>query len=124
MSELLIPNSQQPLHPGKILQVELLAPLQIVPTALARDLQVPEQQVNEIVSGQQNINADMALRLAQYFGIPPEFWLKLQLAYDLYHARQQVQPDTIAPAANTEAIAVWLRSLRKKLVRQYLPSAS
>jgi len=50
---------------------------------LALDLQVPSQRINEIVQGKRRITPDTALRLARYFGMSPQFWLGLQMDFDL-----------------------------------------
>ncbi len=75
-------------HPGEVLAEEFLAPLELSQNALARALAVPPRRINEIVLGKRAVTADTALRLAQYFGTTPEFWMALQAAYDLEAAGQ------------------------------------
>lgn len=75
-------------HPGEVLAEEFLAPLELSQNALARALAVPPRRINEIVLGKRAVTADTALRLAQYFGTTPEFWMALQAAYDLEEAGQ------------------------------------
>jgi addiction module HigA family antidote len=77
-----------PVHPGEILLEEYLRPLEISQNKLGRDLGVPAQRINEIVRGQRAITVDTALRLAKYFQTTPQFWLNLQLHYDLEMARE------------------------------------
>ena len=72
-----------PIHPGEILREELLGPLGLSASRLARDLRVPVTRITEILHGRRGITADTALRLARYFGTTARFWLNLQLAYDL-----------------------------------------
>jgi antitoxin HigA-1 len=72
-----------PMHPGRVLELEFLKPLQITPYALAKAIGVDPPRVYEIVRGRRAITADTALRLARYFGTSPEFWLNLQSHYDL-----------------------------------------
>jgi antitoxin HigA-1 len=72
-----------PVHPGEILREDLMAPLGLSINGLARDLRVPVTRMSEIVNGRRSITADTALRLARYFATTPEFWVKLQSAYDL-----------------------------------------
>jgi antitoxin HigA-1 len=72
-----------PIHPGEILQEEFLLPLSISQYRLAKDTNVPSRRINEIVRGSRAISADMALRLARYFGTSERFWLNLQARYDL-----------------------------------------
>ncbi|OGQ93098.1 MAG: addiction module antidote protein, HigA family [Deltaproteobacteria bacterium RIFOXYA12_FULL_61_11] len=72
-----------PLHPGEVLAKEFLEPMGLTQTRLAMDLHVPPRRINEIVLGKRRITADTALRLARYFDVSPQFWLGLQLDYDL-----------------------------------------
>lgn len=71
------------IHPGEILREDLMKPLGLTVSGLARELKVPVNRMGEIVNGRRAINADSALRLARYFGNTPEFWINLQAAYDL-----------------------------------------
>ena len=72
-----------PIHPGEILQLEFLEPMELSQNQLARDIGVPPRRINEIVLGKRRITADTALRLAKYFNMSAEFWLGLQMDYDL-----------------------------------------
>ncbi|HIJ52424.1 MAG TPA: HigA family addiction module antidote protein [Planctomycetes bacterium] len=76
-------NKIPPLHPGEVLLEEFLKPLNISQNQLGRDLGVSPRRVNEIIHGKRSITANTALRLAQYFGNSPQFWLGLQMDYDL-----------------------------------------
>jgi addiction module HigA family antidote len=73
----------EPVHPGEILLEEFLVPMQLSQNALAREIGVPPRRVNEIVHGTRRVTADTALRLARFFGMSPEFWLGLQMDYEL-----------------------------------------
>jgi len=89
-----------PIHPGEILQEELMEPLGLSAHALAMALRVPATRIGEIVRGRRSITPDTALRLARYFGTSADLWLGLQVEYDLRAARgelaerieQDVQP--------------------------------
>ncbi len=72
-----------PIHPGEILLEEFLKPMGISQNRLALDIRVPARRINEIVQGKRRITADTALRLAKYFDMSPQFWLGLQMDYDL-----------------------------------------
>ena len=72
-----------PVHSGEILQKEFLAPIGLSQNKLAMALRVPARRVNEIVLGKRGITADTALRLARYFGMSAQFWLGLQMDYEL-----------------------------------------
>ena len=78
-----------PLHPGEILLEEFLKPMKLSQNKLALDIRVPARRINEIVHGKRRITADTALRLAKYFKMPPQFWLGLQMDYDLDVAEDQ-----------------------------------
>ncbi len=72
-----------PLHPGEILLEEFLRPMGLSQNRLALDIRVPARRINEIVLGKRRITADTALRLARYFKMSPQFWLGLQIDFDL-----------------------------------------
>jgi len=76
-------KKMSPLHPGEILFEEFLKPMGLSQNRLALDIRVPARRINEIVLGKRRITADTALRLAKYFNMSPQFWLGLQLDYDL-----------------------------------------
>ena len=72
-----------PVHPGEVLLEEFLKPMGLSQNRVAIDIGVPARRINEIVLGKRRITADTALRLARYFDISPQFWLGLQMDYDL-----------------------------------------
>ena len=72
-----------PVHPGQILQKEFLEPMGLSQNRLALALGVPARRINEIVLEKRGITADTALRLARYFKMSPQFWLGLQMDYEL-----------------------------------------
>ena len=75
-------NSFLMAHPGRILLEEFLAPRGVSVYHLAKDIGVPARRVYEIVQGQRPITADIAHRLAHYFGMSERYWLVLQARYD------------------------------------------
>ena len=78
-----------PVHPGEVLQEEFLRPLGLSQNQLALAIRVPARRINEIVHGQRRITADTAMRLARYFKVSPQFWLGLQMDFDLDMAEDQ-----------------------------------
>jgi antitoxin HigA-1 len=76
-----------PVSPGEILRGEFLEPLGLSVYGLAKAIKVTRSRVNDIVLGRRAITAETALRLARYFSTTPEFWIRLQSAYDLEIAR-------------------------------------
>ena len=83
-----VPNNRAPTHPGEMLVKEFLEPMGLTQRDLADGIRVPYQRVNEIVNARRGITASTALRLARYFGNSEEFWMFLQLRWDLYQARK------------------------------------
>lgn len=79
-----------PIKPGDVLFEEFLAPLEISQTQLAKEIGVPPNRINQIINGKREITADTALRLGAYFGIDPEFWLNLQIRYNLKLAKERL----------------------------------
>ena len=72
-----------PVHPGEVLVEEFLKPMGLTQNRLALAIGVPPRRINEIALRKRSITADTALRLAQHFGNSPQFWLGLQMDYDL-----------------------------------------
>ena len=94
-----VPSNREPTHPGEMLAKEFLEPMGLTQRDLSDGIRVPYQRVNEIVNGRRGITASTALRLAKYFGNSEEFWLHLQLRWDLYKAKvseeaglEEIQP--------------------------------
>ncbi len=75
--------------PGEILREEFMKPLGLNGSALARQLKVPANRINDILRGRRDISADTALRLARYFGTSARFWLNAQSAYALSKAEAE-----------------------------------
>ena len=72
-----------PIHPREILMEEFLKPMKLSQNRVALDIHVPARRINQIVLGKRRITADTSLRLARYFGTSAQFWLGLQMGYDL-----------------------------------------
>ena len=90
----------KPVHPGEVLLEEFLKPMNLSQNRLALDIGVPPRRINEIVLGKRSITADTALRLGRYFQMSPQFWLGLQMDYDL-----DVTADALASRLNREVKA-------------------
>ena len=80
----------KPIHPGEVLREEFLKPFGISQESLAQSIGVESKLINEIVAEEQNITADIALRLAKFFGTSAQFWLGLQSDYDLDVTREML----------------------------------
>ena len=83
-----VPTSRIPTHPGEMLLEEFLSPMGISQKDLADNIHVPYQRINEIVNGRRGITPSTALRLAKFFDMSADFWMNLQLRWDLYFAQQ------------------------------------
>lgn len=83
-----IPTHRAPTHPGEMLLEEFLKPMGLTQRELADSIHVPYQRINEIINGRRGITPNTALRLSTFFGVSPDFWLNLQLRWDLYFAKQ------------------------------------
>ena len=71
------------IHPGEILLEEFLIPFNITAYKLAKDIEISQTRISEIVKGNRRITADTALRLSKYFGNSAKFWLGLQDDFDI-----------------------------------------
>jgi addiction module HigA family antidote len=77
-----------PPHPGETLKEDVLPALGLTVTQAAAQLGVARVTLSRVVNGHAAVSADMAIRLAQWLGGGAEKWLRLQLQYDLWHAKK------------------------------------
>jgi len=83
-----IPTNRTPTHPGEMLLEEFLNPMGLTQREVADAIHVPYQRINDIVNGRRGITPSTALRLAKYFNMSPDFWMNVQLRWDMYFAKQ------------------------------------
>ena len=88
-------NILSPITPGEMLVEEFLKPMGISQNALARSMHIPLDRINHIVHGTRAITVDTALRLSIALGTTPEFWLNLQLKYDLETGKEKLSGQII-----------------------------
>ncbi len=81
-----VPSHRDPTHPGEMLLEEFLVPMHLSQRDLADGIRVPYQRINELVNGRRGITPGTALRLAKFFGNTPEYWMNLQIRWDLSSA--------------------------------------
>ncbi len=113
-SELAEGAHMSPLHPGEMLREDFMKPLGLSASALAIALRVPVTRISEIVRERRGITADTALRLARYFNMTPEFWMRLQMDFDLESAadaeqsaiHEQIRPLPVNSRENSESRAM------------------
>lgn len=80
-----VPKNRQPTHPGEVLLKDFLEPLELNQRELAEGTLTTYQRVNEIINGRRGITTSTALRFSKFFKTTPDFWMNLQLRYDLYN---------------------------------------
>jgi addiction module HigA family antidote len=85
-----------------MLREEFLLPMGITQQRLADAIHVPFQRINELVNGKRGVTPSTSLRLAKFFGVPEDFWMTLQIRWDLYRAKKKEKAilDEIKPATN------------------------
>ena len=81
----------EPVHPGVVLAEDFLKGLEITRYRVAKGIGVPPRRINEIVQGKRAITADTALRLGKFFGMEAQFWMNLQVHYDLEVAKDAIE---------------------------------
>ena len=106
-----VKNGMRPVHPGEIL-CEELETLGLSANELAKALDVSSNCITEILSGQRDVTADIALRLARYFGTPPQVWLNLQKTYELRRAEIEVG-QRIAERVKPRRVMAYLDFIQK-----------
>ncbi|MDL1985503.1 MAG: HigA family addiction module antitoxin [Deltaproteobacteria bacterium] len=79
-----------PVTPGDVLLEEFLRPMNITQNQLAKDINVPANRISQVIHGKREITSDTALRLGKYFGIEPEFWINLQVRFNMKTARSKL----------------------------------
>ena len=97
-------------HPGEILLEEFLKPMGITQYRLAKEIDVPQRRISEIVAGNRSVTADTGLRLSKFFGMSDGFWIGLQVDYDAAIAKDslnqtlaKIKTWTLSPQRKTKA---------------------
>ena len=86
----MIEDKLNPIHPGEVLLEEFLKPMNISISQIAQDLKISTDIIEKIIKDKKPISANIALRLARYFNVSAQFWLGLQMDYDLDIAEDQI----------------------------------
>ncbi len=113
-----IPTNGPPTHPGEMLLEEFLKPLGMTQTELAEKIGVSYPRVNELIHQKRGVTPDTALRLERLFGMEAQFWLNLQLAWDLYQAMHSPAAEKIRQIERLPALALAERGERYDVVVQ------
>lgn len=103
-----IPTDRQPTHPGEMLRDEFLVPMNISQHDLANAIHVPYKQIDELINQKRSVTPSTALRLAKFFGVSADFWLSLQIRWDLFKAQatEKNQLDSIQDFHHLQKIVV------------------
>ena len=89
-----ITNEKLPnIHSGEVLKEEFLIPMNLSAYSLAKEINVPETRISEIIRGKRAVTADTAIRFSKFFGTTAEFWLNLQNLYDLEEEESKHAPE-------------------------------
>jgi addiction module HigA family antidote len=91
-----LPRRCPPTHPGEMLLEEFLRPLGVSQSAFAKQMGISFPRLNEIIRGKRTVTSDTALRLERVLGMPADFWLGLQIDWDLWHAMRGSEAAVIA----------------------------
>ena len=95
---------RKPTHPGEMLREDVLPELGISISEAARKLRVSRQTLHRILAGDAGVTPDMAVRLGKFWGNGPGLWLRMQQAYDLWHAEERLADElTKIPTAGAAA---------------------
>jgi antitoxin HigA-1 len=88
---------KNPVHPGDILKHEFLIPLEMSEGRLAKHLGVPRTRIERLVKGTTGVTTDTAVRLARFFGSTPQFWVNMQVNYEMAKAEGEIDVSDIEP---------------------------
>jgi len=87
------PLKRPPIHPGEILREDVLPSLGLTVSEAARRLGISRQQLHRVLACTHPITTEMGLRIGKFAGNGPEIWLRMQQAYDLWHAEQRMRDE-------------------------------
>ena len=87
------PLNRLPIHPGEILREDVLPALGLSVSEAAQRLGISRQQLHRVLAGTHPITTEMALRIGKFAGNGPGLWLRMQQAYDLWHAEQRMKDE-------------------------------
>ncbi len=94
-------SAMPPVHPGEILRIDVLPALNLSVSEAARQLRISRQTLHRIMAGRMAVSPDMAVRLGKFCGNGADLWLRLQAAYDLWHAERRLKREVAAIPTRT-----------------------
>ena len=83
-------NGLPPVHPGQIMKQDILPSAGLSVTSAAKALGVSRQMLHDILAERKPLSAVMCLKVSRLFGSTPEFWMRLQAAYDLKTVEREI----------------------------------
>lgn len=86
-------NRIKPIHPGEILKEDFLMPMKISAYKLAKETLLDQTRISEIIRGKRSISVDTALRFSKFFGTTPEFWINIQIQYDMEIKKEEINAE-------------------------------
>ena len=101
----MLPKNRISTHPGEILKEEFLKPLEITQKFLADSLNISVQRINELINGKRGITPDSAWLFSRFFDTTPEFWMNLQVSYELTIKKPENQLKKIKPFSRLATIS-------------------
>lgn len=87
----MLPKNRKPTHPGEIILKEFLEPMSLSQVELAEKMDVPIQRINTLINEKRGVTAETAILLSRALKTSPEFWMNLQMAWDLHEAEQHLE---------------------------------
>jgi len=88
-----------PTHPGALLREIVLPAIRASKVEIAAALGVSRQSLYDILAEKQPVSPAMAVRLAKVFDTSAASWLRMQTAYDLWHAEREIDTSKLRPLA-------------------------
>jgi len=84
----MLPKNRKPTHPGEIIRYEYLEPYKMTQQQLADALGISRVRINELILGKRSLTPDTAFRLAKFFNTTADFWITLQVNFDMWNTLQ------------------------------------
>lgn len=84
-----------PSHPGELLTEDILPAVKRPKAEIARGLGISRQHLHDILAERKPVSPEVAVRLAAMFGGSAEMWMRMQAAYDVWHAKRAVDVSSI-----------------------------
>ena len=96
-----MPHRRPPTHPGVIFREDVLPALGLSISEAARQLRVSRQTLHRVLAGGSAVSPEMAVRLGKFCGNGAGLWLRMQEAFDLWHAERRLAEELDKIPAHT-----------------------